>query len=429
MLSGRCPALKNYIFKNTPFSKAEHNLSVFFAWLVLSVTVGIVIGLVGTVFGLVLQWVNTMRGEYPWLLLCLPAAGVLIVRIYMLGGTKTSGGTNLIIRSVRSEADSPFTLAPLIFISTALTHLCGGSAGREGAALQLGGSISGAIGRKLHLEPLRQSEIVMCGMAAAFAALFGTPMTAAIFALELSAVGVMRYGALIPCTLSAVTASMISSYFGIKAEVFPLSPIDLDPLNSLRVVLLGALCAVVAIIFCVVMHKVEHMAEHYLPNPYLRAVFGGIMIIAMTYILGTRNYLGAGMNIIEYAIVEGEAGYIDFIIKLLFTAVTLGCGFKGGEIVPAFFVGATFGCVVGPFIGIDAGFAAAIGLICVFCAVTNCPIASLVLSFEMFSFTSPALFMLAVGTSYALSGYYSLYSSQEFKFDKMSPAPVEEHGH
>ena len=283
--------MKNSLFKNTPFSKASYNLHTFIIWMVLSVAVGLIIGVAGTAFSFVLHCVNRLRSEYPWLLFCLPAAGAFIVWIYSLDKEKSAGGTNLIIRSVRSESETPLILAPLIFVSTALTHLCGGSAGREGAALQLGGSIGGAIGRKLHLEPIRQSEIVMCGMAAAFAALFGTPMTAAVFALEISAVGLMSYGALIPCALSAVTASMVSSSFGIEAETFPLSPIELNPFNALKVIFLASMCALVAILFCVVMHKCEHMAEHYIANPYLRAALGGVIIIVMTYMLGTRDYL------------------------------------------------------------------------------------------------------------------------------------------
>lgn len=417
------------MFNNALLTKAEGNLFVFVKRLLISVAAGTVVGLAGTAFALTLGWVNAFRADNPIVLFMLPVAGIIIVWIYSLGGEKTAGGTNMIIRSIRDEADPPLILSLFIFVSTALTHLCGGSAGREGAALQLGGSIGGGMGKLLRFDPLYQSEIVMCGMSAAFAALFGTPMTAAVFVLELSAVGIIHYGTMIPCALSAVTASMVSSFFGIEAEGFPLVGIDLTPTNIIRAVILGAMCSVVAIMFCAAIHNGEHLAARLVKNAYARAAVGGCAIILLTYILGTRDFLGAGMNVIERAVVSGEAGYFDFLIKTAFTAITIACGFKGGEIVPAFFVGASFGCVVGPLIGLEPRFAAALGLVCVFCAVTNCPLASIMLSFEMFSFMSPAIFMLAAGTSYALSGYYSLYSSQVFKFDKLSAAAVDEWGH
>jgi H+/Cl- antiporter ClcA len=410
---------------NEQFSHAGHSLRVFVEYGLLALLTGVVVGLVGTAFSYVLHEVTQLRTTYPQLLFALPVAGLIIVALYQFSHGDVSRGTNLIIEAARNEADPPAAMAPRIFIATALTHLCGGSAGREGAALQLGGSIGGMISRGLRLDKMQGNVLVLCGMSAAFAALFGTPITAAVFSIELAAVGIMQYGALVPCAISATVASLVAARLGVEPESFILEPIALSPANLLRVLVLGVLCAAIGMLLCVVMHGGSHLATRLVPNPALRVVIGAAVIICATLLLGTRDYLGAGMDVITRAIEEGTARPEAFLLKLLFTSVTLGCGFKGGEIVPTFFIGATFGCVVGPLLGLDPRFAAALGLVCMFCAVTNCPITSLLLSFELFGFVSPVLFLIALAVSYMLSDYYSLYSTQLFVIDKLNPIAID----
>ena len=212
-------------------------------------------------------------------------------------------------------------------------------------------------------------------------------MTAAIFAMEVISVGVMYYAALVPCVLAAVVASEISfalgsqpTVFSLAAEVVP----EISPLVAAQVVGLAALCALVSILVCIVFHKVSLLYRKYFPNPCLRAVVGGALVAVLMFLLGTRDYLGAGVPVIQRAI-DGEARPEAFLLKLLLTALTLGAGFKGGEIVPSFFIGATFGCTVAFLLGLPPEFAAAIGLVCVFCGVTNSPLASFILSLELFS--------------------------------------------
>ncbi len=416
-------------FRRTFVRDAEYGAASFGIWVFLALLTGALVGAAGTLFSFVLHWVNAARAAYPQLLWGLPAAGVLIVFLYHIGGADHSRGTNLVLEAVRGEAQPPAKMAPLIFVSTAITHLFGGSAGREGAALQLGGSIGSLLGHTLRLDETKMRGVVMCGMSAAFAALFGTPLTAAVFSLELAAVGVMRYGALVPCALSAVTASSIAAACGVEAEGFSLAACAVTPVNLLRMLVLGALCAGVGILLCIVLHAGGHLAARLVSNMYLRAALGGALIIGLTLLLGTRDYLGAGMDVIARAVEEGETSPGAFLFKMLFTSITLGCGFKGGEIVPTFFVGATFGCAVGGLLGLDPCFAAAVALICLFCAVTNCPMASLLLAFELFGFVSPALFLVAVSVSYMISGYYSLYSSQLFTEDKLNPVSSPHQGH
>ena len=187
----------------------------------------------------------------------------------------------------------------------------------------------------------------------------------------------------------------------------------------LRVAALGVLCALVSVLFCSVIHLAEHQLKHRIPNPWLRAVLGGLAVIAMTYLVGSGDYNGAGMEVITAAVERGTAHPAAFLLKLLFTAVTLGAGFKGGEVVPSFFVGATFGCVAGPLLGIPAGPAAALGLAAVFCGATNCPIASIFLSIELFGDGGLLYFAIICGISYMLSGYSGLYSSQTILYSKL----------
>ena len=315
-------------------------------------------------------------------------------------------------------------MAPLIFVATFLTHLLGGSAGREGAALQLGGSLGSDIGRLLKLSEDDRRTLTMVGMGALFAALFGTPLTATVFVMEVLCMGHMVYSSFVPCIVASLTAFGVSLLLHMEPEGYTLAVVPgLNWLSALQVTGLAALCAVLSVIFCAVMHVSGHCFKKWMKNPYVRAIAGGAAIIALTLLVGTRDYNGAGAQVIERAI-EGQARPQDFLLKLIFTAITLGCGYKGGEIVPTFFVGATFGCVVGPLLGMNPGFAAAIALVATFCGNTNCPVASVFLGIELFGGQAVPLFALACAVSYMLSGYSSLYHKQllpekELKFGDM----------
>ena len=306
-------------------------------------------------------------------------------------------------------------MAPLIFAGTFLTHLTGGSAGREGAALQLGGSLFCQIGRLFRLNKTRMHILEMCGMSALFSALFGTPIAAAFFAIEVVDVGMVRYRALLPAVLSSVTALLVSGLMGIEPTRFSLAEdlIGLGALDCLKTAALSVLCAVLAILFCKVMHFVQGGAKKLIKNEYLRAVSAAAIVIAVSLILRTRDYNGAGMAVIRRAL-DGKAQPLAWLIKLLLTAVTLSGGFRGGEIVPSFFVGACFGCFAGGFLGMDPSLAAAIGMIAVFAGVTNAPAASIFMAVEMFSGSYFMLFALAVAVSFFASGKCSLYHSQKY---------------
>ncbi len=400
----------------------------FCKWLLLSLVAGGIIGLAGTAFHMAIGWAEGFREEQQWLFWLLPVGGLFIAFLYRALGMEADPGTDMVLFSVRSEAKISLKTAPLIFIATVITHLLGGSAGREGAALQLGGSLGQSLGRFLRLDIKDLHVITLCGMSAGFAALFGTPMTAAIFAMEVISVGVMYYAALVPCVLAAVVASQISFALGSQPTVFSLQEKavpEITPLAAAQVVGLAALCALVSILVCIVFHKISLLYRKYLPNPLWRAVVGGALVALLMFLLGTRDYLGAGIPVIQRAI-DGEARPEAFLLKLLLTALTLGAGFKGGEIVPSFFIGATFGCTASFLLGLPPEFAAAIGLVCVFCGVTNSPLASFILSLELFGGQGSLLFLLAVAVSYTLSGYYGLYSKQKILYSKTRPVFIDQ---
>ena len=385
-------------------------------WMVLGGVIGLVGGIIGSLFHIGVDTATQARLAHPWVLYLMPVGGLAIVGLYRL--TKTEGkGTNDIIASVHFGEQVPGLLVPVIFVSTVITHLCGGSAGREGAALQIGGGIGYQAGRLLRLGEKDLPLATLCGMSGVFAALFGTPLTATVFALEVISVGVLYYAGLVPCLTAALTGYLVSVVMGVPPTRFTVTVPGLEVRTMLLVMVLALLCAVVSILFCRGLHGVEHLLKRTLKNPYLRVAVGAAVLIGLT-LLTNGDYNGAGMEVIGRAI-AGQADPWAWVWKLLFTAITIGCGFKGGEVVPSFFVGAAFGCVAAGWLGLPAGFGAAMGLVSVFCGAVNCPLASIILSVELFGSGDLLYFAMACSISYLISGYCGLYSSQTILYSKL----------
>lgn len=402
------------------------HLGFFFKWIILAIIVGIACGLVGTAFHYCLDHATEAFGHHGFILYLLPIAGLLIVYSYRRLGILNDEGTNSILRAARAESTAALRITPLIFLASFLTHLCGGSAGREGAALQIGGSIGSFLGRKIKLDKYDHQLMVMCGMSATFCALFGTPMTAAMFSIEVAGVGTVFYAGLVPCIVAAVIARLISRGFGVQPLMFrsiaEAEYLDIEVI--LKVLLLAVLVALLGIIFCSVMHNSSRIYKKYLPNPYIRIVVGAVLVILLTFLFGSRDYNGIGMPVIQSAL-AGSCRPEAFILKMIMTAVTLGAGFKGGEIVPTLFIGSTFGCTMGMLLGLDPVFAAEIAMIGFFCSVVNCPISSVFLSIELFGSANFLLFGITCAITYLMSGYYSLYSGQKFMNSKIIPVSYE----
>ncbi|MBS6559821.1 MAG: chloride channel protein [Clostridiales bacterium] len=397
---------------------------LFLKWGIFSITIGLVVGSIGTAFGKAMHWATSTRIAHENLLFFLPISGIFIVFLYWLLKDKNSG-TNIIISAIHSGDSIPIQMAPLIFISTIITHLFGGSAGREGAALQLGGSIGTQLGHWLKLNELDQKIVIMCGMSASFSALFGTPMAATIFSMEVVSVGVLYYSALVPCVCSAFIGAGVAKYFGLIPESFPLTVIpEFTVSTAIRLVFLAVGCAIISIIFCILLHTSEYLYKKYFKNAYIRIFIGGILVVLFSLLIGTRAYNGAGIEVIATAIQTGTAPKGAFLFKMIITALTLGAGFKGGEIVPSFFVGATFGCAISSLIGLPPELCSAVGMTAVFCGATNCPITSLLISFELFGYDGMPYYAIAIALSYTLSGYFGLYHSQKIIYSKYRPVYV-----
>ena len=402
------------------------NCAAFIKWLLYSCLTGVVVGLVAVAFHVGIDIAAGLREEYPQVIVLLPLAGPAIILLYRACGMDKDRGTNHILAAVRDAEGVKLRTAPLIFLSTIGTHFVGGSAGREGAALQLGGSLAAYTGKRLGLDEMDERIMVMCGMAAAFSALFGTPLTAALFAMEVVTVGRMYYAAIVPCLASSLSAVLTAQRFGLHIEDgYPVSDaIELDPATIFQVAALGLLCAGLSVVFCKAMHTAPKLYGKYLPNPLVRAAVGGGLVLALTLLAGAQTYNGAGDGVIRQLLAGGTIPEA-FLLKILFTALTLGAGFRGGEIVPVLFTGCAFGTWVGPMLGLPHGFSGALGMAAVFCGATNCPLTSVLLAYELFGGVGLPLYALCCGVSYMLSGYHGLYSEQKIIYSKFKPEWVD----
>lgn len=394
-------------------------ITTFLKWTGLSVVTAAVCGGAGCLFHILVEKATGLRESYSFVLCFLPLGGLFIVFMYHIFKLEKIDGTNYVIDSIRKEGKVPFTMAPGILTATVLTHMLGGSAGREGAALQLGGSLGSTLGRLFRLDDKDMHVMVLCGMSAVFTALFGTPLTAVIFVMEVISVGVFYYSAIMPCVFSAVLTYYLTELLSIHPVSYRLAEVpEITPVSLIQCIGLGVVFAAASILLCLSFSKGEGLLHKAIKNDYIRAAAGGLAIVALTLVFGT-DYNGAGSAIIDNAILNGAARPEAFILKILFTVITLGCGFKGGEIVPTFFIGATLGCTIAPLIGVDPGFGAALGLVGVFCGATNAPLASMVLSIELFGVGGLPFYAIICSTCFMLSGYFSLYKSQIIVYDKL----------
>lgn len=408
-------------------------------WTVLVIPVAIVVGSLGALFLWLLDQVTHIRWEHEWLLYLLPVAGVLIYWLYRLAGKQAERGNNLIMEEIHQPGGGvPARMAPLVLLTTIITHLFGGSAGREGTAVQIGGSMAGLIGKKLGLSVLDIRILLTTGIAAGFGAVFGTPLTGAVFALEVLAIGVMRYDALIPCLIAAVFADIVCSAWGIhhthyqitytgKALMEAVPFIHIDGWLLGKVIVGGVAFGLSSFLFSKLIHSIKANANDYIKIPWLVPVVGGVMIIALNYLAGTSDYLGLGVSsksadgisILAAFDPNGHINDWSWLWKLVFTAVTLGMGFKGGEVTPLFFIGATLGHTLALLLGAPVDLFAGLGFIAVFAGATNTPIACTLMGVELFGTTHVLYFAVACFTAYYFSGHSGIYSAQRLEVRKL----------
>ena len=399
------------------YSRMAKNGAIFLKWLIVSMGAGLLLGLIGSAFYHLLAAANAFRTEHPQIIYFLPFSGFIIVFLYRMA--KDDGlNTNIILSAIHSDTNVPLKITPLIFISTIITNLFGGSAGREGAAVQIGGGIGYYLGGLIKLDEFDRRVFTMCCVSAAFSAVFGTPIAAAIFAIEVVSVGIMYYSALVPCAIASLTANTVAKALDCRGEQFHVLYITEFKFDTgIKALIMAIIASLVSILFVVSLKYCEYHFKKYIKNQYLRVFTGGLIIVVLTLLLKTTDYNGVGIPVMERAF-RGEVEPEALLFKIIFTAITLGCGFKGGEIMPSFYIGSTLGCFVGRYMGISPSLCAAIGMVSVFCGVTNCPIASLIISLELFGMEGIHYYLLAIAVSYMLSGYYGLYSTQKIIYSK-----------
>ena len=386
-------------------------------WTAISIVMGTVCGLIGTAFGYGVIYAQRLFKTHSFMLYLMPVVGVLIVLLHQMFHELGNRGTNLILESISSDERIPMATLPCIFISTILSQAVGASAGKEGAALQIGGCIGNYFGDVFHMDERDKKVMIMSGMSGCFGAIFGTPLAAAMFGIEVISIGVAYYAALVPCVFASFIGAQISGALGLHGESFQILHIpEFSLVPALYTVGLGLACALLSVCFCILLHETQHLYKKKIDNVYLRILVAAVLSIGLALVFG-RDYCGAGFNLVEKA-VDGESAYLGFLLKMIFTAVALGGGFKGGEIVPTLAVGASFGCTFGLLTGFEPSLCAAAGMLATFVGVTNCPIATMFLGFELFGFEAMPYFAVAVAISFTLSGYYGLYSGQKFTYSK-----------
>lgn len=413
-------------------------VSYLFKWTCLVLPVALTVGSLVALFLWLLQKAIDTRFIHPWLLFLLPLAGILIYFLYKFSGKNAEGGNNLIMDEIHSPGGGvPFRMAPLVLLTTVITHLFGGSAGREGTAVQIGGSLAQFFAKKLKLSQEDIKTLLMTGIAAGFGAVFGTPITGAIFALEVLALGRIKHDALMPCFIASVLADIVCSAWGIhhthyhinfkeSGTVF-LQYFRFDFLLLFKAIIAGVAFGLAGYMFAELSHTIKNYSNRWIKIKWLIPAAGGLAIIAFTYLLGTQDYLSLGVSNPDPKAVsilscfnEGGATYFSWLWKLLFTAITLGTGFKGGEVTPLFFIGAALGNTIATLTGAPVDLMAGLGFIAVFAGATNTPIACTIMGVELFGADNALYYAVACFTAYYFSGHSGIYHAQRIGVSKVT---------
>ena len=382
-------------------------------WLLIGSLIGGMAGTASAGFLVALDWVTRWREAHPWALAGLPVAGLVIGLTYYYFGSRVVRGNNLILDEIhRPSARIPLRLVPLVLGGTLATHLAGGSAGREGTAVQMAGALADQLPRWLGLRPRDRRLLLITGLSAGFASIFGTPLAGAVFGLEVFLLGSIRYDAVLPCFVAAVVADWTTRAWGVGHTAYPaLQALPLTPLLLSCTVLAGALFGLTARGFAALTHDIGQVFDRHIGYPPLRPVVGGVLVAAAMWGLGTMRYSGLGIPVIVEAF-QHPLAPADFALKLILTALTLGCGFKGGEVTPLFFIGAALGSALAVVLPLPVALLAAMGFVGVFAGAANTPLACLLMGLELFGVQAGVYLALACVVAYLFSGHKGIYTSQ-----------------
>lgn len=384
-------------------------------WVVLGSVVGVLAGLSSAAFLATLEWAITTREQLPWLLWLLPVAGLAMGLVYHYGGGDAVAGNNLILDEIHEPRDwIPRRMAPLIYVGTVVTQLFGGSAGREGTALQMSGSLTDAFSRVARLNQADRRIMLVAALSGGFGAVFGVPVAGFVFGLEVHSVGRLRYDALVAALTASVVGDLVVTGVGVTHTVTPeVIPAGITPGLVAKVVLAGVIFGMVARVFMASTHLVRRIYQRVGAWPPLRPFVGGVAIIGLTYLVGNRDYNGLSLPLITASLAGGVGVMaLAFAWKLVFTSVTLGSGFQGGEVTPLFVIGATLGVTLAGVLGADPTLFAALGFVAVFAGAANVPIACTVMGAELFGAEMIVLSALICVVSFLCSPHHGIYHAR-----------------
>lgn len=401
-------------FKHSIFAK-------LIKWAALSCLIGVLAGAASAAFLLALDAVTHWRGQYRWLIWLLPVAGLLVAWLYRRYGAGSDAGINLLINETRAPTHPiPLRMAPLVLFGTLTSHLFGASVGREGTAVQMGGALSDQLSKLFRVSNRTRTLIITAGMAAGFASVFGTPVAGAIWGIEVVALTGMAASALLPCLLSAVIAHFVTLGLGAHHMHYAAGAMPaLGGMPLLLVAVAGVAFGLAARAFCMAIHGFSALFKRWVANSLLRPVIGGMVIVLFAMTVNSADrYLGLGLPVLQAAF-SGQVAPQDFLVKLVMTAWSIASGFKGGEVTPLFFVGATLGHVLAPLLQLPPPFLAAVGLAAVFAGASNTPLASTILAIELFGFDIAVYAAFGCAISYLVSGRHGIYAAQRLLYPKL----------